>query len=84
MFFYRPPGHHAMESSFCGYCFFNNAAVASKKALDEGWASRILIVDWDVHHGQASQQAFYSDSRQVEKFLFVLKKLSYCTEKLNG
>ncbi|KAF4520113.1 hypothetical protein B566_EDAN010269 [Ephemera danica] len=59
----RPPGHHAMEAEFCGYCFFNNAAVAVTRALNEGWAKRVLIVDWDVHHGQATQQAFYSDPR---------------------
>lgn len=52
-----------MEDTFCGYCFFNNVAVAAKKALDNGWASRILIVDWDVHHGQATQQQFYNDHR---------------------
>jgi len=52
-----------MEDTFCGYCFFNNVAVAAKKALDNGWANRILIVDWDVHHGQATQQQFYNDHR---------------------
>ncbi|XP_059483409.1 histone deacetylase 6 isoform X2 [Neocloeon triangulifer] len=59
----RPPGHHAMEDAFCGYCFFNNVAVAARKALDNGWAKRILIVDWDVHHGQATQQQFFNDHR---------------------
>ncbi|XP_065353218.1 histone deacetylase 6 isoform X1 [Cloeon dipterum] len=59
----RPPGHHAMEDAFCGYCFFNNVAVAAKKALDNGWARKVLVVDWDVHHGQATQQQFYSDPR---------------------
>jgi histone deacetylase 6 len=59
----RPPGHHAMKSEYCGYCFFNNVAIAAKKALDSGKASRVLIVDFDVHHGQATQQAFYDDKR---------------------
>ncbi|CAG7833830.1 unnamed protein product [Allacma fusca] len=59
----RPPGHHAMKSEFCGYCYFNNVAIAAKAALDSGKANKILIVDFDVHHGQATQQAFYNDDR---------------------
>ncbi|XP_028048601.1 histone deacetylase 6 isoform X2 [Monomorium pharaonis] len=61
----RPPGHHAMKSEYCGYCFFNNVALAAEKALSSGLANKILIVDWDVHHGQATQQMFYSDPRVV-------------------
>nr|CAD7586765.1 unnamed protein product [Timema genevievae] len=59
----RPPGHHAMYSEFCGYCYFNNVALAAHHALNNCEASRILIVDWDVHHGQATQQMFYDDPR---------------------
>ncbi|CAB0011583.1 unnamed protein product, partial [Nesidiocoris tenuis] len=58
----RPPGHHAMRGEYCGYCFFNNVALAANHALSKG-LSRILIVDWDVHHGQATQQMFYDDPR---------------------
>ncbi|KAL0119653.1 hypothetical protein PUN28_007827 [Cardiocondyla obscurior] len=61
----RPPGHHAMKSEYCGYCFFNNVAIAAEKALISGLANKILIVDWDVHHGQATQQMFYNDPRVV-------------------
>lgn len=61
----RPPGHHAMKSEYCGYCFFNNVALAAERALSSGLANRILIVDWDVHHGQATQQMFYNDPRVV-------------------
>nr|XP_031839084.1 histone deacetylase 6 isoform X2 [Nomia melanderi] len=61
----RPPGHHAMKSEYCGYCFFNNVAIAAEKALSNNWASKILIVDWDVHHGQATQQMFYNDPRVI-------------------
>jgi len=59
----RPPGHHAMKSEYCGYCYFNNVAIAAKNVLDQGKASRILVVDFDVHHGQATQQMFYNDPR---------------------
>ncbi|KAL7298532.1 hypothetical protein TKK_0008310 [Trichogramma kaykai] len=61
----RPPGHHAMKSEYCGYCFFNNVAIAAEVALKNNLAKKILIVDWDVHHGQATQQMFYNDSRVV-------------------
>uniref|UniRef100_A0A1B6LQS3 UBP-type domain-containing protein n=1 Tax=Graphocephala atropunctata TaxID=36148 RepID=A0A1B6LQS3_9HEMI len=61
----RPPGHHAMQNEFCGYCFFNNVALATRHALDILGLRRILVVDWDVHHGQATQQMFYNDPRVV-------------------
>ncbi|KAG8322780.1 polyubiquitinated misfolded protein transport [Homalodisca vitripennis] len=61
----RPPGHHAMHNEFCGYCYFNNVALAARHALDNLGLRRILIVDWDVHHGQATQQMFYDDPRVV-------------------
>ncbi|VVC27104.1 Hypothetical protein CINCED_3A008507 [Cinara cedri] len=63
MAFIRPPGHHAMKSEFCGYCFFNNVAIAAEYVLRHYSVSKILIVDWDVHHGQSTQQMFYDDSR---------------------
>ncbi|XP_078342016.1 protein deacetylase HDAC6-like isoform X3 [Crassostrea virginica] len=59
----RPPGHHAMENEFCGFCLFNNVAIAAKHALDNLKLKKILIIDWDVHHGQATQQMFYDDPR---------------------
>uniref|UniRef100_A0A182FMG5 Uncharacterized protein n=1 Tax=Anopheles albimanus TaxID=7167 RepID=A0A182FMG5_ANOAL len=59
----RPPGHHAMTAEYNGYCFFNNVAIAAQYALDKLALSRILIVDWDVHHGQGTQRMFYSDPR---------------------
>lgn len=59
----RPPGHHAMHDEPCGYCLYNNAALAARHALTELGLRRVLLVDWDVHHGQGSQQEFYSDPR---------------------
>lgn len=59
----RPPGHHAMTAEYNGYCFFNNVAIAAQHALDQLGLRKILIVDWDVHHGQGTQRMFYSDPR---------------------
>ncbi|MDG5778180.1 histone deacetylase [Haloarculaceae archaeon H-GB1-1] len=55
----RPPGHHAVVDDAMGFCFFNNAAVAAQAALDAGDADRVAIVDWDVHHGNGTQDIFY-------------------------
>ena len=54
----RPPGHHAESDRAMGFCLFNNAAVAATYALAKGWAERILILDWDVHHGNGTQEVF--------------------------
>ncbi|KAH8420333.1 hypothetical protein KR009_009253, partial [Drosophila setifemur] len=61
----RPPGHHAMKAEFNGYCFFNNVALAAQHALDVHKLQRILIIDYDVHHGQGTQRFFYNDPRVV-------------------
>ena len=57
----RPPGHHAMSNRAMGFCIFNNAVVAAHYARRVYGLERILIVDWDVHHGNGTQDAFYSD-----------------------
>ncbi|KAJ3338671.1 Histone deacetylase 7 [Kappamyces sp. JEL0680] len=57
----RPPGHHATHSVPMGFCLLNNVAIAAKKALTYRGVSKILIIDWDIHHGNGTQQAFYSD-----------------------
>jgi len=58
----RPPGHHAMTSRGMGFCLFNNVAVAARYALEEKGLERILIVDFDVHHGNGTQDSFYEES----------------------
>ena len=55
----RPPGHHAVTDDAMGFCFFNNAAVAAQTVLDAGAADRVAIFDWDVHHGNGTQDIFY-------------------------
>ncbi|XP_032228766.2 histone deacetylase 6 isoform X1 [Nematostella vectensis] len=57
----RPPGHHADADSAMGYCFFNNVAIAAKLAQQRWGMQRILIVDWDIHHGNGTQNLFESD-----------------------
>ncbi|EMA63244.1 histone deacetylase family protein [Halorubrum kocurii] len=55
----RPPGHHAVPDDAMGFCFFNNASVAAQTVLDDGAADRVAIFDWDVHHGNGTQDVFY-------------------------
>eukprot|EP00057_Strongylocentrotus_purpuratus_P015728 XP_011670202.1 PREDICTED: histone deacetylase 6 isoform X1 [Strongylocentrotus purpuratus] len=57
----RPPGHHADSKLASGFCFFNNVAIASKYAQNKYGVKRVLIVDWDVHHGNGTQRLFESD-----------------------
>jgi len=58
----RPPGNHAVKARGMGFCIFNNVAVAARYALQEKGLERVLIVDFDVHHGNGSQEAFYDES----------------------
>ncbi|KAL0992934.1 hypothetical protein UPYG_G00101130 [Umbra pygmaea] len=57
----RPPGHHAEESTAMGFCFFNSVAITAKLLQQKLGVGKILVVDWDIHHGNGTQQAFYND-----------------------
>ncbi len=58
----RPPGHHALRDSAMGFCLLNNVAVAAQHATRKYGLDRVMIVDWDVHHGNGTQDLFYSRS----------------------
>lgn len=61
----RPPGHHAERDKAMGFCFFNQAAIAARHAQRKYAVERVAIVDWDVHHGNGTQDIFYEDNSVV-------------------
>lgn len=61
--FVRPPGHHATPSRAMGFCLFNNVAVAAAHLVQKRGLKRVLIVDWDVHHGNGTEDTFYEEDR---------------------
>jgi acetoin utilization deacetylase AcuC-like enzyme len=67
----RPPGHHATRSRSMGFCLFNNIALAARHALTVHGLTRVLIVDWDVHHGNGTQDIFFANP---EVFFFSIHR----------
>ncbi|MFQ5841123.1 MAG: histone deacetylase [Thermodesulfobacteriota bacterium] len=59
----RPPGHHAERNRAMGFCIFNNIAVGTRYAIQTHGLERVLIIDWDVHHGNGTQNTFYEDPK---------------------
>ncbi len=66
----RPPGHHACRDKAMGFCFFNNIAIAAKHALDHHGLQRVAVVDFDVHHGNGTEDILSSDPRALMVGIF--------------
>ena len=62
----RPPGHHALPDAAMGFCLFGNVAIAAHHARQARGLARVAIVDWDVHHGNGTQAAFYDDPTRAD------------------
>ncbi|MDY7009856.1 MAG: histone deacetylase [Planctomycetota bacterium] len=87
----RPPGHHATASAGMGFCIFNNVAVAARHAQKNHGVGRILIVDWDFHHGNGTQEIFYDDpsvfyfsTHQFDRYPMALTGLGYAGQTGSG
>lgn len=61
----RPPGHHAERETAMGFCFFGNVAIAAKRALDHHGLKRVAVVDFDVHHGNGTQDLLWDEARAL-------------------
>ncbi|MFT4267840.1 MAG: histone deacetylase family protein, partial [Xenophilus sp.] len=66
----RPPGHHACRAQAMGFCFLNNVAIAARHALDEHGFSRVAVVDFDVHHGNGTEDILAGDPRVLMVGIF--------------
>ena len=66
----RPPGHHAMRARAMGFCLFNNVAIAAMHAMEKYGLSRVALVDFDVHHGNGTEDIFSGDARTIMVSIF--------------
>ena len=77
----RPPGHHATRSKAMGFCFFNNVAVAAKYALQRHNLKRVAVVDFDVHHGNGTEDILAGDPRALMVSIFQHPFYPYCGDQ---
>ncbi len=80
----RPPGHHAERSAAMGFCFFNNVAVGIRHALDAHGLQRVALIDFDVHHGNGSEDIFRGDERVLMCSIFEKGLYPFNGEKAIG
>lgn len=80
----RPPGHHAERGAAMGFCFFNNVAVGMRHALDVHGLSRVALVDFDVHHGNGSEDIFFDDDRVLMVSTFQSRLYPFQGEQARG
>jgi acetoin utilization deacetylase AcuC-like enzyme len=80
----RPPGHHAERRTAMGFCFFNNAAVGVRHAVDELGLERVALIDFDVHHGNGSEDIFAGDERVLMVSTFQSRLYPFNGEQARG
>lgn len=80
----RPPGHHATRNETMGFCFFNNVAIAVRHALDVRGLQRVAVVDFDVHHGNGTEDILAGDERALMVSFFQHPLYPYCGEVPKG
>lgn len=80
----RPPGHHAEYAAAMGFCFFNNAAVGIRHALDVHGLERVALIDFDVHHGNGSEDIFKGDERVLMCSIFEMGLYPFSGENAKG
>lgn len=80
----RPPGHHAKYASAGGFCFFNNVAVGIRHALNVHGLTRVALIDFDVHHGDGSEDILHGDERVIMCSIFEDKLYPFCGNQPRG